>query len=353
MNPSDDSKRDQPDNADRINPPKPRPSTVKISPAGSPNSRSGDKLSAPTTGFMAWLSRSFNPFRIATLRGLAIVLPPLLTIVFFFWLWNTLERAILHPVERMAGQFVVWGIDETKTDKQIKDLARETQPKQPCYSDSGDHRIFTSASGKEYTQINSNWIPRDVFDTVEDSPGVDRLSTPQDYYLRFVQLRYLKRHLVIPAFLALFLAIMYLIGKLLAVGIGRFFYHHTESIIHRVPIIRNVYSSVKQVTDFAFSENEIQFNRVVAVEYPRRGIWSIGFVTGEGMSNVRDAAGEPIVSILMPTSPMPMTGFTIFAPKSQVIDLDLTIDQAAQFCISCGVVIPEHQITKVIPPPNS
>jgi len=353
MNPSDDAQPDQPDNVDHTDPNPPRPSTVKISPAVGPHSKTAEKPEAPTSGFMAWLSRSFNPFRIATLRGLAIVLPPLLTIVFFFWLWNTLERAILHPVERMAGQFVVWGIDETKTDKQIKKLAKETQPRLPSYSDSGDHRIFTSATGKEYSQINSNWIPREVFDAVEDSPGVDRLSTPRDYYLRFVQLRYLKRHLVIPAFLALFLALMYLIGKLLAVGIGRFFYHHIESLIHRVPIIRNVYSSVKQVTDFAFSDTDIQFSRVVAVEYPRRGLWSIGFVTGEGMSNVRDAAGEPIVSILMPTSPMPMTGFTIFAPKSQTVDLDLTIDQAIQFCISCGVVIPEHQSPRVIPPPSS
>jgi uncharacterized membrane protein len=321
--------------------------TVKISPAGSSGSNGGSKdTPKPSSGFMAWLSRSFNPFRIATLRGLAIVLPPLLTVIFFFWLWSTLERAILHPIERMAGQVVVWRIDDTKSDKQIKKLAKETQPGRPAFSEVGDHRVFTTATGIEYTQVNSNWVPREVFETVEAKPGGDSLNTTRDYYLRFVQLRYLKRHLVIPAFLALFLALMYLVGKLLAVGIGRFFYHYIEAIIHRVPIIRNVYSSVKQVTDFAFSDNDIQFNRVVAVEYPRRGIWSVGFVTGEGMSNVRDAAGEPIVSILMPTSPMPMTGFTIFAPKSQTVDLDLTIDQAIQFCISCGVVIPDHQIAK-------
>ena len=133
---------------------------------------------------------------------------------------------------------------------------------------------------------------------------------------------------------------MYLTGKLFAVGIGRIFWHWFESLINRVPIIRNVYSSVKQVTDFAFSENEIEFTRVVAVEYPRKGIWSIGFVTGESFADIRKAVGEPMLSVLMPTSPMPATGFTITVRKSETIELDISIDQAIQFCVSCGVVLP-------------
>ncbi|NIO38894.1 MAG: DUF502 domain-containing protein, partial [Burkholderiales bacterium] len=68
-----------------------------------------------------------------------------------------------------------------------------------------------------------------------------------------------------------------------------------------LPVIRNVYSSVKQVTDFAFNESEIRFTRVVAVEYPRRGIWSLGFLTGESMIDIKSAAGEPVVTVLMPT----------------------------------------------------
>ena len=129
----------------------------------------------------------------------------------------------------------------------------------------------------------------------------------------------------------------------MAAGIGRFFLHYVETIITQLPIIRNVYSSLKQVTDFAFNENEMSFSSIVAVEYPRKGIWSMGFVTGEGMREIRDAAGEPILTVLMPTSPMPATGFTISVPKSETIDLNITIDQAVQFCVSCGVVIPDNQ----------
>ena len=116
-----------------------------------------------------------------------------------------------------------------------------------------------------------------------------------------------------------------------------------ESIISQLPIIRTVYTSVKQVTDFVFSENEMEFTRVVAVEYPRKGIWSVGFVTGDGLRAVWETAGEPIVTILIPTSPMPATGYTITVRRSETIDLDISVDQAFQFIVSCGVVVPSPQ----------
>ena len=72
----------------------------------------------------------------------------------------------------------------------------------------------------------------------------------------------------------------------------------------------------------------------------------MGFVTGDSMLDIRNAAGEPMLTVLMPTSPMPATGFTISVPKSETIDLNITIDQAIQFCVSCGVVVPPHQLAK-------
>ena len=80
---------------------------------------------------------------------------------------------------------------------------------------------------------------------------------------------------------------------------------------------------------------------MVVVEYPRKGIWSIGFVTGNGIAEIANIAGEPMLAVLMPTSPMPMTGFTIQVPRSQAVDLELTIDEAIQFIVSCGVVAPD------------
>ena len=114
----------------------------------------------------------------------------------------------------------------------------------------------------------------------------------QAFYERYVELKYLKRYVVLPIFVAVFILLLYLLGRFLAYGVGRMVYNAMEATITQLPIIRAVYTSVKQVTDFIFSEREMEFTRVVAIEYPRRGIWSLGFVTGEGMRSIASAAAR-------------------------------------------------------------
>lgn len=294
----------------------------------------------------SWFRQSFNPFRIATLRGLAVVLPPVLTIMLFAWAWNTIDRAVLRPVESLSENCVAWAIEDIRENETIE-AEIYSSAEDRARLKTVDGRIFYKAKdGTQLVMVNNQWIPQSVFTIVNNNRSDATLVSGHDYYKRYVQIRYLKRHLMIPALLAIFLAVMYLVGKLLAAGIGRILWIAFESLINRLPIIRNVYSSVKQVTDFAFSENEVQFTRVVAVEYPRKGIWSIGFVTGESFLDIRNAVGEPVLSVLMPTSPMPATGFTITVPKSETVDLNITIDQAIQYCVSCGVVVPDHQSTR-------
>jgi uncharacterized membrane protein len=197
----------------------------------------------------------------------------------------------------------------------------------------------------KYVRLDTRqWIPRQIYEEVNDNPGDDPPQSARAYFDRYVRIHYLKRSRVIPVFLAAFVLVLYLLGKFLAVGMGRWLWARSEALIQRVPLVRNVYSAVKQVTDFVFKEQTVEFNRVVAVEYPRKGMWSIGFVTGEGMLNVRSAVAEPIVTLLLPTSPIPGTGFTVTVPKSDTIELDITVDQAIQFIVSCGVVIPPQQL---------
>jgi uncharacterized membrane protein len=153
---------------------------------------------------------------------------------------------------------------------------------------------------------------------------------------------------VVPIFLLVFLTLVYFLGRLFAVGFGRWFVVTFDAAILRIPIINKVYGSVKQVTDFAFNERQIEFNRVVAVQYPRQGIWSIGFVTGNGIPEISAAVGEQMLCVLMPTSPMPMTGFTITVKRSDVIDLKMTIDEAIQYVVSCGVVTPKEPSQRLL-----
>ena len=121
----------------------------------------------------------------------------------------------------------------------------------------------------------------------------------------------------------------------------------SNGAIHRLPLVRSVYSAVKQVTDFFFSEQPMKFTRVVAVEYPRAGMWSIAFVTSEGFQAIRAAANEPLVGVFIPTSPMPMTGYALTVRKSEVVDLHMTIDEAIQFIVSCGLVIPAGDLKRL------
>jgi uncharacterized membrane protein len=193
---------------------------------------------------------------------------------------------------------------------------------------------------------DGKFVPLHVYLTVRDGVGRDPMpKSAKDVYLWYVDHRWLPRWVVVPIFLCLFLLLLYLLGKFLAAGAGRLFWAQLERLIHRLPLVSNVYSSIKQVTDFLFSGTEVQYTRVVAIEYPRKGIWTLGFITGEAMHDIQSSIDEPVVSAFVPHSPMPFTGFAVTVKKSETVDLNISVDQAIQFVISCGVVIP--------PPPGS
>lgn len=280
-------------------------------------------------------------FRRAVLRGIGVVLPPLLTIVILLWIANSVQLYVLEPVETVSRRAIVWCMNKTRTD-----FPDEAVPVESENAPGEDPRI--KYDGLSYVALaNGQWIPDYIRDEVARDPGDPVPYTGKEYYNRYVDNAILTPAVVIPVFSAGFILAMYLLGKFLAAGVGRFLWNSLEQVITRVPIIRSVYSSIKQVTDFFFSENEIEFTRVVAVEYPRRGIWSIGFVTGESMPTIRAAANEPVMSVLMPTSPIPGTGFTVTVRKSEVVDLDIPVEQALQFVVSCGVVVPDDEMSKI------
>ena len=302
-----------------------------------------EKLPAAEPG---WFGRSFAPVRKAIFRGLGVILPPLLTVVLFVWAWSTIDSYVLGPLEATARFFVVLAIRDELDEESVRTAIRESGRDPELAWIERDDRIIYDSGTQEYVKVNKAFIPLEVYETVEQDPGDSRPTTASAYYDRYVGLRYLRRQYVLPLFLAGFLLVLYLLGKMLAAGVGRLLWAQFEQLFSRLPIIRPVYTSVKQITDFAFNESDLEFTRIVAVEYPRKGIWALGFVTGEGLLDVRAAANEPVLSIMMPTSPMPATGFTIMVPKSDTIDLNISLDQAIQFCVSCGVVVPGHQQTQ-------
>jgi uncharacterized membrane protein len=281
-----------------------------------------------------------DPFRRAVLRGLAVLLPPLLTIVIFLWVWNTVTDFLLAPMESGAHRLLI-----NHFQKNI--LPAGKIPEAQINRDPDDQVLDGRATfqGIYYQQVqDGRFVLAGDYDFLQNELNFEPpTKTADEFYRIFVERKFLQWYIVIPFFLSIFLLVLYLLGKFLAAGVGRFFWMQIERVINRLPVIRNVYSSVKQVTDFMFSEREIEYTRVVAVEYPRKGIWTLAMVTGESLLDIRSAANEPVLSVLIPTSPMPFTGFTVTIKKSETIDLNITIDQAFQFIVSCGVVVPLQQ----------
>lgn len=262
------------------------------------------------------------------IRGLTVVMPPLLTIVIFLWIAGTINVYVLEPLTGLVRDVIVWSIADVRTQGELSASER-------------DLFIEVSNGKKKY-------VPRAAYDFVRDHKRVESMPTSaKEIYRKYVELRYLQPYHVIPYFLCGFILVLYLLGKFMAGAVGRFFWGTFERGINRLPLVRNVYSSVKQVSDFIFANREIDYSRVVAVEWPRRGIWCLALVTGSSLKAVEERAGEEVLSVLIPTSPMPMTGFTVTVKKSETIDLDITIDQAIQFIVSCGVVVPADQMSRM------
>ena len=277
-----------------------------------------------------------RPFRAAVVRGLGVVLPPLLTIVILLWVAGTVNVYVLKPIANGVRDVIVW---------QIADIQQDVPPDQQAKKIAG----LSDPDQYYYEMPDQSFVPLTVYEYVRLNHGAEPIpDTSKGLYRFYVDRRFLNPWVVVPAFLALFILTLYLLGKFMAAGLGRFAVRGFERVIEQLPLIRNVYSSVKQISDFLFSPREVEYTRVVAVEYPRKGIWSLGMVTGDSMLDLHAAANEHVISVLIPTSPMPVTGYTINVRRSEAIDLDITIDQAFQFIVSCGVVVPPHQMHTAI-----
>lgn len=138
------------------------------------------------------------------------------------------------------------------------------------------------------------------------------------------------------------LLIIFVTGLLAQNFIGSYVISRWEALLSRIPIVSPIYSSVKQVSDTLFSSDGNAFRTAVLVQYPRQGTWTIGFVTGTPSPEVQRYLNGEFVSIYVPTTPNPTSGFFIMLPKADIIELDMTVDVALKHIVSMGVVVPEH-----------
>ena len=147
-----------------------------------------------------------------------------------------------------------------------------------------------------------------------------------------------------------FLVFTTFIGWIAKGLLGRTFIRSAENLVNRMPVVRSVYSGVKQIAETVFAQADRSFEKACLIEYPRRGIWAIGFIStaAKGEVSKRAGSGQKMQSIFVPTTPNPTSGFLLFFPAEDVIELDMSVEEAAKLVISAGLVYPEDLPVKEI-----
>ncbi|MCF8467514.1 MAG: DUF502 domain-containing protein, partial [Sneathiella sp.] len=144
--------------------------------------------------------------------------------------------------------------------------------------------------------------------------------------------------------LGVFIAIfgLILIGFLTANYLGRAFLVFGERIVGRMPVVRSIYNALKQIMETVLAQSGTSFRDVVLLEYPRKGIWAMAFVTSQAKGQVNALHDDDMISIFMPTTPNPTSGFLLFVPKNDLIYLDMTVEEGVKLVISAGMIWPDE-----------
>ena len=136
------------------------------------------------------------------------------------------------------------------------------------------------------------------------------------------------------------LAVVLGIGALASNIIGNKLVHWWHALLHRIPVVRSIYSGVKQVSDTLFSEKGNAFRKALLVQWPREGVWTIAFLTGTPGGDVARHLGGDYLSVYVPTTPNPTGGYFVMLPKADCIELSMSVDEALTYVISMGVIVP-------------
>ncbi len=145
----------------------------------------------------------------------------------------------------------------------------------------------------------------------------------------------------VPGFgVVLTLVILLVVGAVASNFAGRKLVQWGDALVHRIPVVRSIYSSVKQVSDTLFAENGNAFRKAVLVQWPREGVWTVAFVTGAPNGEIAAYLRDEFVSVYVPTTPNPTGGYFVMLRKSDCVELDMSVDSALKYIVSMGVVVP-------------
>lgn len=273
------------------------------------------------------------------LRGLVTILPAVLTLFILMTVLRFAQDYVTTPINRT----IYWSIETNKwgwkllTKYNIHPLDLEylntkTLPAElenAAYMQGINSDVFTNS----LTMHRATLMDDAFFYNLEDL-GISE-----------VQLRKDTKDIVPPIIgILLSITLVLVLGTLTSGFVGRRVIGSIDRGVQQIPVVRSVYPYAKQLVEFFLTETEFEFDTVVAAPYPTDNIYAIAFVTSEGMKSINDALdGKRFVSMFVPTSPMPMTGYTVFIDADKLIPLPISVDEALRVTISAGVLIPPQE----------
>jgi uncharacterized membrane protein len=248
-------------------------------------------------------------------RGLAVLLPSILTLWLLWQAFVFLFNNVAEPINRGIRVVVVEVAPRLTSENQRPDFMLVEPGEIDEFLASPEGRPFRGRS----TAVVREHLVREQLGEFWS----------QHWYLQAT---------------GLLVAIMliYLAGLLLGNYLGRRFYARVERLISQIPGFKQVYPHVKQVVDLIMGDRKVAFRRVVMVQYPRRGLWTLGLVTSDSLSIIHEATGRPCLVVFIPSTPTPFTGFAITVPSDEVIEVPMSIDEAIRFFITGGTLVPER-----------
>ena len=276
-------------------------------------------------------------------RGLGVVLPAVLTIFVFVTVFDFVHGSVAKPINRLIyasleSNGLGWSVLRlADVDPYAPEYLLDPQTDEDILSLAAAHASASElplaenpaflAALEEHRAENVTWI-RD-----HAALGIDatklRAATSKSVGVWV--------GVLIAGFGVLF------VGYLASGLLGRSSIAAVHRLGAKVPIVRSVYPYTKQLVDFFLAESDMDFDTVVAAPYPSDDIWSIGFVTGNGLRTLNDKLEAPYLSVYFATSPLPMTGFTVFMDASKLVPLDLSVEEALRVIVTAGVVVPPSE----------
>lgn len=251
-----------------------------------------------------------HKFKTYFLRGLATLLPAILTVWIFIQLYLFIQKNVSAHINRGMVRILVYS--------------------SPYYPHISEDELLVYVKNT-YPAAADN---QQILEEKLNDPAVKRAA----------RIGEAERFWVygggqISGFVVAFIIVIF-VGAFLASFIGKALWRMFEKAFVKTPFIRTVYPHIKQVTDFFLTKQKLSFSRVVAIQYPHKGTWSVAMVTGAGLKKINDKEQKEFLTVFLPTSPTPFTGYVLMVPKDEVVELNMSVEEALRFTISGGVISP-------------